>query len=82
MTTEEVSRVGFDKKQLSKDIIATFSRLTDGKAFFGHDRRKYRLVYSSSKSAGEGFFDVVVERDGEKTTIASYALVLIGISQR
>jgi len=82
MTIEEVSHVVFDKKQLTKDIIATFSRLTDGKTFLGHDRRKYRLVYSGGKPAAEGFFNVVVERDGEHTTVASYALVLVGISQR
>lgn len=81
MTTEEVSGVVFDKKRLTKDIIATFSRLTDGKTFLGHDRRKYRLVYSGDRPAAEGFFDVVTERDGENTTVASYVLVLIGISQ-
>jgi hypothetical protein len=80
MTTEEVSRVVFDKKRLTKDIIATFSRLTDGKTFLGHDRRKYRLVYSGDRPAAEGFFDVVVKHDGVTASVASYAVVLIGIS--
>ena len=30
----------FDRKQLAKDVMATISRLTDGKEFLGHEGHK------------------------------------------
>jgi hypothetical protein len=77
MRSSEVSPVTFDKRRLNKDIVEAISRLTDGKEFLGHDGRKYRLVYSGRKPVSEGFFDLVVKDGGR---VASYAVVLIGIS--
>ena len=70
----------FDKKQLAKDILETIAHYTDGKQFLGHDGRKYRLVYSDRKPASGGFFDVIVKRDDVTISVASYAVVLIGVS--
>ena len=70
----------FDKKQLVKDIMATISRLTDGKEFLGHDGRKYWIVSRNGKPESEGFMDVVVRGSGVDTTVVSYAVILIRIS--
>lgn len=50
----------FDRKQLAKDIMATISRLTDGKEFLGHDGRKYWIVSRNVEPESKGFMDVVV----------------------
>jgi hypothetical protein len=73
--------VVFNKRQLAKDITATISRLTDGERFLGHDGRNYWIVRRNTKSETEGFIDVVVKGNGTDTTVASFAVVLIGISQ-
>ena len=62
----------FDRKQLAKDIMATISRLTDGKEFLGHDGRKYWIVSREGKPASKSFMDVVVRNNGADTTVASY----------
>jgi hypothetical protein len=72
--------VVLDKKQLAKDIMATISRLTDGKEFLGHDGRKYWIVSRNGKPESKGFIDVVVKGNGADTTVASYGVVLIRIS--
>ena len=70
----------FDRKQLAKDIMATISRLTDGKQFLGHDGRKYWIVSRDGELESKSFMDVVVRGNGADTTVASYGIVLIGIS--
>ena len=70
----------FDRKQLAKDIMATISRLTDGKQLLGHDRRKYCIVSRNGKPEPKSFMDVVVRGSGADTTVASYGVVLIRIS--
>jgi hypothetical protein len=75
-----VSFVVFDRKQLANDIMATISRLTDGKEFLGHDGRKYWIVSRDGKPESKGLMDVVVRGNGADTTVASYGVVLIRIS--
>jgi hypothetical protein len=75
-----VSFVVFDRKQLARDIMATISRLTDGKGFLGHDGRKYWIISREGKPESKGFIDVVVKGNGADTTVASYGVVLIRIS--
>jgi hypothetical protein len=75
-----VSSVVFDRKQLAKDIMATISRLADGKQFLGHDGRKYWIVNRNGKPESKGFMDVVVKGNGADTTVASYCIVLMRIS--
>jgi hypothetical protein len=75
-----VSFVVFDRKQLAKDIMATISRLTDGKEFLGHDGRKYWIVSRNRKPESKSFMDVVVRGNGADTTVASYGVVLIRIA--
>jgi hypothetical protein len=80
MQVPGVSSVVFDRKQLAKDIMATISRLTDGKQFLGHDGRKYWIVSRDGKPESKSFMDVVVRGSGADTTVASYGVVLIRIS--
>jgi hypothetical protein len=72
MQVPGVSSVVFDRKQLAKDIMATISRVTDGKEFLGHDGRKYWIVSREGKPASKSFMDVVVRNNGADTTVASY----------
>jgi hypothetical protein len=55
MQVPGVSSVVFDRKQLAKDIMATISRLTDGKQFLGHDGRKYWIVSRNGKPESKKF---------------------------
>jgi hypothetical protein len=77
-----VSSVVFDRKRLAKDIMACISRLTDGKQFLGHDGRKYWIVSRDGKPESKSFMNVVVKDNGTDTTVASYGVVLIRISQQ
>jgi hypothetical protein len=77
-----VSSVVFDRKRLAKDIMACISRLTDGKQFLGHDGRKYWIVSRDGKPESKSFMNVVVKGNGADTTVASYGVVLIRISQQ
>ena len=70
----------FDRKQPSKDIMSTISRVSDGREFLGHDGRKYWIVSRDGKPESKGLMDVVVRGNGADTTVASYGVVLIRIS--
>jgi hypothetical protein len=72
----------FDKKNLAKDVLLAISRAIDSKGFRGHDDRDYAIVHSRvGNSAPERFIDVVVTTGNEQATVATYGLVLIGISK-
>ena len=73
----------FNKKLLASDVLLAISGAIDGKSFCGHDDRDYSIVRNiGGNSEPERFVDVVVTtRDEQRTTVATYGMVLIGVSR-
>ena len=73
----------FDRKTLVKDVLLAISQAIEGKSFQGHDGRDYLITRNLGQSSGrERFIDLVITtEDGHRTTVATYGMVLIGISR-
>jgi len=72
----------FNKRNLAKDVLLAISEAIDGKSFRGHDGRDYSIVHNiSGNPEPERFIDVVVKSGDDHTTVATYGVVLVGISR-